>query len=286
MAGVGPKRLLLLSRLGIQTVHDILYHLPVRYEDRRTVTPIGDLADKLSHDGVPAVVTGRVGDLRIRPARVRSISVATFDAEDPTGRARVTLFGGPRSFLGLREGARVILYGTPERQENQEKNIVFRSPDWAILKEPPASGADGPSAAIPAEWARLLPVYPAVKGLPSKLLAAIIYSCVTSPGLILTDPLPPEILRKHGFPTLPEAISGVHAPRSLEEIEPSRRRLAYQELYEIQAKVHEAADERKKRKAPSLARGAGAIAELSETLSFSLTPYQLDAISEISRDMG
>lgn len=275
----------MLSRLGIHTVLDLLCHLPARYEDRRAVTPIGDLRRGAS---AGSVIAGSVEGLRIRPARARNVRIATFHASDRSGRVAVTLFGGPRSFHGLSDGASVALYGVPEWRGGGQGIPELRNPDWAVVEERRSPGRDAGDARVvqmPAGWGRLLPVYPTVNGLPRKLLAGMIYDCVTSPDLALTDPLPPEILKKRGFPPLRRALMGVHAPQDTGEIEPSRARLAYQELYEIQRNIREAGRERRKRHAPSLAGGAGAADELARTLPFGLTPYQRDAIGEISADM-
>jgi ATP-dependent DNA helicase RecG len=199
----------------------------------------------------------------------------------PTGRAKVILFGGPRSFFGLRDGARIILYGAPRWRNGSPE---FENPDWALLKGDAATSLKLPDAQRPAEWARLLPIYPTVKGLNRKLLAGIIYDCVTSPELVLTDPLPGAILKKHSFPSIKEAFLGVHAPRSHDDIEISRRRLAYQELYEIQEKIRESVKMRKKKNAPSLA-GVRAVSALTETLQFRLTESQADAVRDISGDL-
>jgi ATP-dependent DNA helicase RecG len=267
--------------MGINTVGDLLFHLPLRYEDRRRRTPIGGLFDNPETEGgCPRchVVSGRVRNLHIRPARRKNIHIAAFEISDQTGSARAVIFGGPRAFWILRDGANVILYGAPRVISGVPE---FENPDWAILNEDEMASAEPPNCQ---RWSRILPIYPTVKGLPRGQLAAIIYSCATSPELALNDPLPQEILRKHSFPSFLEAVRCAHAPESPEEIEIARRRLAYQELYGIQKKILERADERKTRGAVPL-EAAGAILVLSETLPFELTASQKSAIAEISADM-
>jgi ATP-dependent DNA helicase RecG len=230
------------------------------------------LYENLASDGESHVVSGRVVKFQVRPTRRRNIHIASFEIDDSTGIAKAIVFGGPRSFSGIREGAMAILYGAPRLNQGIPE---FENPDWAILKD----------RTVPPEWSRMLPIYPTVKALPRKLLAGIIYDCVTSPGLALKDPLPQEILKKHSFPSLLDAIRGTHAPGSSEEIEVSRKRLAYQELYEIQKKAREAARRRKARRARPLG-AVLAISEFAKNLPFELTHSQQSAISEISEDMN
>jgi ATP-dependent DNA helicase RecG len=265
--------------MGINTVGDLLFHLPYRYEDRRLRTPISALFDNPEAEGGRArchVVSGRVGNLQIRPTRRKNVHIASFEIRDSTGSAGAVIFGGPRAFWGLRDGVSVILYGAPLMKGGAPE---FENPDWAILED------DG--TIVSAEllnWSKIVPIYPTVKGLPRKQLAAIIYNCATSPHLVLNDPLPREILKKHAFPPLPVAIRGVHAPESPEEIEISRRRLAYQELYGIQKKILENSAKRKTRGAVPL-EAVGAVRSLAETLPFDLTASQKSAVREISADM-
>jgi ATP-dependent DNA helicase RecG len=251
--------------------------MPARYEDRRHVIPIGRLAEKRRGDLRGCVVSGFVARFEILRARVKNVHIAAFEVDDSTGRANVTLFGGPKSFFGLCDGVRIIIYGKPRFANGALK---FENPEWAILK-----GGAVLDAQRTAGWARLLPIYPTVRGLNRKLLAGIIYDCVISPELVLTDPLPEEILKKHGFPSIEDAFTGIHAPSSCDDIEPARRRLAYQELYEIQKKIRESIKERKQKNAPSLDTGIPAISALTETLRFELTASQADAVREISNDL-
>jgi ATP-dependent DNA helicase RecG len=246
--------------------------MPLRYEDRRFATPIKELKD-----ASVSLVRGVVGRLDVKQTRRKNLHIATFEISDPTGTASVVLFGGPRSFSGVSEGSGIALYGATRRRG---KIIEFENPDWTILNDGTKGQREQKN-----DWARILPVYPTVKGLSRKQLAGIIYACVTSPDLIVDDHIPEKILTERGFPSLKKAFMGVHAPGSPEETEPSRRRLAYQELYEIGKKIFEARAARKRKKAPQLESGADYIGVFVDSLPFALTQSQTDAINEISCDM-
>ncbi|MDR1944172.1 MAG: DEAD/DEAH box helicase, partial [Synergistaceae bacterium] len=270
LPGVGPKRLRALSSLGIESVLDLLFHLPYRYEDRRRVTPIASLSE--DH---PSVVRAEITSCEVRATRTRNVYVAELEIADGQANAEVILFGGQRSFTGFAVGRELMIYGEPSLAGSR---FEFRNPDWAL-------GGNSGRPGFPADWLGISPIYPTVSGLPRKQLAVIIKSCVTSGNLKLFDPLPSEILKKYSFPSLLDAFKGVHTPKSFEEIPISRRRLAYQEFFELQTKIFEARLRRASRKSVPLADGEEFASRFVESLPFSLSESQRAAFDEISGDL-
>ncbi|MDR0653192.1 MAG: DEAD/DEAH box helicase, partial [Synergistaceae bacterium] len=268
LRGVGRARERLLGILGIKSVSDLLYHIPARYEDRRRITPIGHL-----RDGRVCVVKGRVVGLKINPTRKHNLNVASFDAQDGTGVVRVVLFGGPMSFMQVKEYSVIYLYGAPSFSDRGF--LEFVSPEYA------AFGAENETP----QWLCLWPIYPTTRGLPRSWLAGIIKFCATSPELVPEDPIPSAILEKYSFPSLKKAFEGIHAPQTHEDIARATERLAYQEFYENQLKIiaQIAATSR------LTARSASAGKELQDrfvaSLPFELTESQKKALEEITSGM-
>lgn len=271
LSGVGPKRLLALAEIGVETIGDLLTHLPLRYEDRRGAAPIASLADAR-----PAVVRGSIESLEIRKAHHKNLYIATLEIADDTAAARVVFFGGIKSFSAFRGARAIAVYGAPAVQEAPVPEFV--GPEYLLLKD-----ADD---AIPLEWGRVYPVYPTTAGLSRGWLAALIYRTVCSRALTADDPLPAEILRKYDFSGISEALRALHAPLAPEEIEPARRRMAYQELFVLQQKVAAAARRRKRQSAPSLAEGRAAAGKLFDSLPFEPTPSQRAAAAQIAADLS
>ncbi|MDR3076760.1 MAG: DEAD/DEAH box helicase, partial [Synergistaceae bacterium] len=268
LAGVGPGRSRYLSNLGVETIGGLLYHFPRRYEDRRRVTAIAALAP-----GTPAAVKGVMQNFSARMARNRNLHIATFDVWDDSGGIGIVLFGGSRSFSHIRDGLAVFLYGTPSLSENN--CLEFISPEYAVCG----------SEDFRPPWLRLWPIYPTTRGLPLSWLAGKIYSCVTSPDLTVEDPLPQKIIEKYSFPSIKEAFIGIHAPRTLEETERARVRLAYQEFFEHQKIASARARERELVPAKRMAAGAEFESRFVKNLPFKLTESQENAVSEIALDM-
>ncbi|MGD8495677.1 MAG: ATP-dependent DNA helicase RecG, partial [Gemmatimonadales bacterium] len=134
----------------------------------------------------------------------------------------------------------------------------------------------------------VFPVYPATEGLGHKQIRRIVDDNLESllPELAEAEPFPAAWLEELGLPTLPEAIVALHRPNTLAEVEPARRRLAYEELFFLQL-LHARA--RAARKAePGLAHSAAP--RLSERflaeLPFALTAAQRRVWEEIEADMS
>ena len=268
LRGVGPGRSRLLSNLGVETVEDLLYHLPRRYEDRRFVTAISGLKS-----GVPAVVKGTIRNFSERPSRKRNLRIAFFEVSDASGEIRVVLFGGPRGFFHVAEGRSVFLYGAASVADDNGLELV--NPEYAVRSQ-----NEGPPP-----WLRLWPIYPATKGLSASWLAALIHSCAVSSDLVLDDVLPPQLIEKYSFPGIKEAFRGIHAPESPDEAECARNRLAYQELYENQLGFTARERKRLAVKAKPMAAGMDFERRFIESLPFEPTESQQHAIRDIAADM-
>ena len=268
LRGVGRARGRLLEILGITSVSDLLYHIPVRYEDRRRITPIGQL-----EDGRVCVAKGRVTGLKINATRKRNLNLAAFDARDGTGAVRVVLFGGHMSFTQLKENSVIYLYGAPTFSDRGF--LEFVSPEYAVF---------GTENEVP-QWLCLWPIYPTTRGLPRSWLANMIKSCVTSPELVLEDTLPAAILEKYSFPSLKEAFAGIHAPQTGEDVARATDMLAYQEFYEYQRRIIAQANVSSRLTAKSAASGKELQDMFVASLPFKLTESQRRALEEITSDM-
>jgi ATP-dependent DNA helicase RecG len=250
--------------------------MPLRYEDRRFPTDIASL-----EDGRPAVVLGVVVSAEVRPTKRRSVRMASVEIEDGSGAAGALFFGGFRLAALLKPGTRIILSGVPTPSGRTRKHIPsleFKNPEYELLL--------GDAAKAGARWGRILPVYPSTEGLPRSTLAEIIRSCAASPELVVEDPVPREITVRRGLMPLRDAFTGIHSPSSLEEIEAARRRAAYQEFWDIQAKSAAFRAERACGRATPLAAGDGMLERFRSSLPFALTPSQELALSEVSGDLN
>jgi ATP-dependent DNA helicase RecG len=153
--------------------------------------------------------------------------------------------------------------------------------EFVILAD--ADGNDEPDGT---DVGKVLPVYPATEGLSHKIIRGLIDRHLeTLLGLTL-DHMPEPLRLRLGLPALADALRAVHRPHSLDEAEQGRRRLAFDELFDLQLMLVRA------RALAKRARGGVAFeirreltSRLKDTLPFTLTPDQRQAIREITGDM-
>ncbi len=256
LPGVGPTAKRRLARLGLRTTGDLLAHRPRRYEnpvpERRISELFGD--DEVVIEGSVRAASGRRrGRLHILTARVA----------DGSGEIRATWFNQPWLEAKLVPGTRVRMRGRPNRH-----GFAVESYDLA--------GA--------ADTADFAPVYPASEDLSQKQLRSLVEAALACAHT--GDPLPAELRAAEGLPLVADALVALHRPRSLEEAEEGRRRLAFDELLTLQLALARRAAQREATFAEPLGSPDELIDRYRAALPFALTDAQERAIAEIDADLA
>ena len=262
-----------LEKLGLVRDWDFALHLPLRYEDETSVTPIGSLAVN-TH----AQIEGRVADQRfVRTGRGQQLQAVV---EDSTGSITIRfLHYFPSIQKQLAVGSTVRLYGEP--REGYYGGLEMGHPR---IKSGKAAETELPKA--------LTPVYPAGEGIQQRWLRKRIDRALLD--LDLTDLVPEAVRTKFGLPGLREALSYIHTPPSgadviglQERSAPAWRRLIFDELLAQQITLRESRAVAFQRTAPPL---AGDDAELVgcflAQLPFNLTNAQRRVTDEILADLA
>lgn len=262
-----------LEKLGLVRDWDFALHLPLRYEDETSVTPIGSLAVN-TH----AQIEGRVADQRfVRTGRGQQLQAVV---EDSTGSITIRfLHYFPSIQKQLAVGSTVRLYGEP--REGYYGGLEMVHPR---IKSGKAAETELPKA--------LTPVYPAGEGIQQRWLRKRIDRALLD--LDLTDLVPEAVRTKFGLPGLREALSYIHTPPSgadviglQERSAPAWRRLIFDELLAQQITLRESRAVAFQRTAPPL---AGDDAELVgcflAQLPFILTNAQRRVTDEILADLA
>ncbi len=275
LKGVGPRLAARLEHLAIHTVEDLLFHLPLRYQDRTRVVPIGTL-----RPGDEAVVEGEVLLTEIKFGKRRMLLSRISDG---SGALTLRFFHFSAAMQqSLARGSRVRCYGEA-RPGGVGLEMVH--PEYRRVDDTELTTVEE----------HLTPIYPTTEGLQQPSLRNLTDQALQwlhDGRLPLTDHLPPELLHGLGFPSLQEAITYLHrpppdAPLSLlaEVHHPAQRRLAFEELLAHTLSLRRLRAQSQRHRAPPL-HGDGALRKkFLAALPFPLTGAQQKVGTEIAHDL-
>jgi ATP-dependent DNA helicase RecG len=269
LKGIGERRAEQLERLGIRTARDLLWHLPHRYIDASTVTPL-----VRAEIGQEVACIGRVVAKGVVPTR-RGLRIFHAVLRDDSGVLECVWPG--QAFLDrtIVVGQTLLVSGPVRfyhgRQMAPREFVILADPDSDV--DPLAGG-------------KVLPVYPATEGLSHKIIRGLIDRHLDALIALSADVLPEPLRRSLDLPSLAEALRAVHRPESAAEAERGRRRLAFDELLDLQLMLIRARTVAKRsRTGVAFTVRRELTTRLREALPWPLTDDQHRALLEITGDM-
>jgi len=276
LSGIGAQTLNRLEKLGIRVIQDLIFHLPLRYEDRTRIYPIGSLIA-----GMTVLVCGRVEFIDVLPRGRKSLICRI---SDDTGFISLKFFHfSANQHNTLKPGTLISCFA---EVRHGFAGLEMVHPDYQVI-----SNAD-----TPVTETRLTPVYPLTEGLSQttlrKAVKQALNHCASEP-LLLVDWIPEAILKKYHYPSLAEAIQTLHAPDESVTIEalqngsvPALKRLAFEELLAHHLSLKTSRNKTKAWQAPVFeGSSAKTITEqFLKSLPFTLTGAQQRVIAEIEAD--
>jgi ATP-dependent DNA helicase RecG len=266
LSGVGPRRAEALRRLNIFTARDLLFHIPHRYEDASTVSPIAKL-----RIGDDATVIGTVISKGILPTR-KGLRVFQAVVEDASGLIEVGWPGQPWLDRQIQKGDQLLLSGPVRFYHGRQL-----SPREFVNLGPEGESTGG---------GRVLAVYPATEGLSFKIIRGLIEKHLDTLLPLIDEYLPASVLRAAGVPALGDALRAVHRPTSVAEALAGRARLAFEELLFVHLLKRRArAIARETRDGIRFVNKRDLTTKFREVLPFKLTGAQRRAVREIVTDM-
>ena len=260
---VGPVYQKRLEKLKIRSIRDLLYHIPIRYNDFSQMA-------KISHCRVGETLTlrGSLNSLKNQYTKSgKKIQIA--EVEDSTGKITIVWFNQPFLTRTLYPGTDLSLSGKIDWFGTKKAMV---SPEYEITR----LGAET------VHTGKIVPVYPETYGVSSKWLRTKIKLAYLTCGEEIKEYLP----ETYGFITLPEAIMSIHFPNTLKDAEVARRRLAFDELYFLQSQSLKRKHAWQKNWAAyQLTINKLAIDKFKNSLPFTLTKSQDLAVNEILVDL-
>lgn len=275
LKGVGEAMAEKLAKVGLENLQDVLFHLPLRYQDRTRVVPIGQL-----RPGQDAVIEGVVSGADVTMGKRRSLVVRLGD-----GSGVLTLrfyhFSNAQK-EGLKRGTHLRCYGEARPGAS---GLEIYHPEYRALNgnEPP-----------PPVEQTLTPIYPSTEGLTQQRLRLL---CQQSLALLgprsLPDWLPDELARDYQLAPLDEAIRYLHNPPAdadLEELAEgqhwAQHRLAFEELLTHQLSQQRLRESLRSLRAPVLPKATRLQAQYLANLGFQPTGAQQRVANEIAYDLS
>ena len=298
---IGERIASALAERGVETVEDLVYHLPFRYEDRLNPQPISALT--------PGAMASLIGEVRGSVLlRTRSGPIFEMTLGQGTGSVKCMWFHGAYLKDKFKPGQMVAVYGKLEPSRSFAAAAAGSSlpsslsrfkmiqPQFEILPEPGATGADAEFAML--EMGRIVPVYESLGGttawgakLSSKWMRRIMWSILRELQQV-PETLPAPMLDRLGFPTRLAALRAVHFPEAgtpmvelMSASTPAHKRLIFEELFYLELGLELKRRRMRERLGTAFSTGPAVRDAIKQILPFHPTAAQKRVLGEIVADM-
>ena len=299
--GVGPVLGGKLAAAGCRRILDMLAHLPIRYEDRRTLgcLPGPEAEQALETAPGPLTVIVRLEKMRRVFGRGRFSRVEAV-ADDGENRVGVVWFNRPYLLNQLKEGASYLLHGVPKRRGGEGAWELANPTVQRVDEEPVEGGPDaGGASDLPHPGGGVRPIYGRIGDVPpsrvERLLHGVVHDLAEARGREWIDEwLPLKERDRHGLPSLAEALTEVHRPSadaSIDELNerrsPAHARLAYGEFLLQQLQIAAVRRRSSGQGKPHRYRNGDVVRDAArDLLPFQLTGAQERVVREIVGDLA
>ncbi|MFA6427776.1 MAG: ATP-dependent DNA helicase RecG [Candidatus Magasanikbacteria bacterium] len=267
-----------LKHLGVETVEDLLFYFPFRYEDYSSVVSIKDL-----QEGMDVTIQGKIELIsNKRSPRKRKMITEALVADD-SGQLRIIWFGQPFIAKALHVGDSVYLSG---KVKSDMFGLEMVSPGYEKVKQRPYPDPllQGEGTLLSTHTARIVPMYSLTTGITHKQIRFLMSQIIEVRNEI-KEWLPDDLLEQADIMPLQEALKAIHFPESQDELKYAQRRLKFDELFVMQLRAEMIRQSIKRSVAPQLSFQEDAIKEFVHSLPFALTKDQKVSAWEILQDL-
>jgi ATP-dependent DNA helicase RecG len=216
-----------LHRIGLNTVYDLLYHFPLRYERAGADTFARGLVP-----GTKATLHGTISSLKARKLWKSKRNITEGWLEDASGRVKVMWFNQPYMASYVRDGSFVRLTGMVGG--SAEKPYIANPEVEQVAQTDVPQGLFQDQDALPLS-PDLFPVYPETRGITSRWIYHALKK-IFEEGIHKTipDPVPGDVRARLNLPPLADALVWIHQPEKLSHAESARKRFSFEEMLILQ----------------------------------------------------
>ncbi len=287
--GVGPRNADALRKRGVETVEDLLYHLPFRYEDRLDPKPLSALKA-----GEMASIIGEVRGTAM--LRARTMPIFEMTVGQGLGTLKAMWFRGAYLQDKFKPGQTVVLYGKLELSRSNTGQFKMIQPQVEVLPE-----ADAPEDTPMLEVGRIVPVYESLGGttpwgakLGSRWMRQVVWRLLDelAAGAPLAEPVPLSMRKRLGLPARLQALREAHFPpagTSMADLQgfttPAHARLIFEELFYLELGLELKRMRLRDRAGIAFTADENVRDAIKQVLPFRPTAAQKRVLGEIVEDM-
>ncbi len=268
LKGVGGVLASRLKRLGITTVEDLLWHLPSRYEDYRTVTPIRDLQPPMQ-----ATVHGTLALIHNKRSPRKRMMITEALIDDHTETLKIVWFHQPFLTKTLSVGDEIYFSG---KVDQTPFGIQMTNPVYEKAQKKTENQT---------HTARLVPIYPTTENLTQKQMRFFVREALPFVDNML-DPFDAAFLNQHHLASLPDAIRSIHFPKNQQDVTEAERRIKFNDLFFVQLFTQTTKASFKKLQAEPITFYEQETRDFVSRLPFTLTPDQKKCAWQILQDLA
>lgn len=280
LKGIGPKRAKLFSKLGVNTVDDLLYYFPRRYEDRSHFLNISQLKE----GEVQTVKAQVLAKAERKSWKNRRFSILEVAVGDETGKLFCIWFNQPYLKDYFKVGSHLVLYGKIDCYGGR---LQMNSPEFEIIQEESdvsQTNAQGQGESL--NIGRITPIYSLAEGTTQRYFRQIIKYALDEylPGI--GDFLPYDIRARNNLLNLARSLIQIHFPEDLDMQKEAYTRLSFEEFFLFQVPLALRKLKKKEKQGIAHTLEGTLINNFIANLPFKLTKAQEKALAEIKSDMA
>jgi len=263
--GIGVKMAEKLARLGLQTVGDMLYFFPRRYDDYQHMP----MLNRVEPDKLYTII-GTIERVFERKLKNRG-QVLVVQITDGKGRLEINFFNQPWLRKQMKIGLQLVFSGKTSQFRDQ---VIMTNPNWEPVDQQTLYAGG------------IVPIYPLTKGISARIMRRMVKAVVEHYADVVPDPVPDAVLDRTEQVELGWALRQAHFPQKMEFKDYARQRLAFDELLRLQLGVMQNRADWQDQPAPQLPLADDWLAGFQEALPFTLTGAQQRAIETIRADLA